>query len=212
MARASSRSPSADRLVVLVHQHDRLLSGALVQDQFPETVRRLDGSRFEAGAPLRRRQLPFHGYPNPVRDYEIAPAEADPHEGAPTSPACRARRGPGTTPRFPAPAACPPAGSCRTGADATGNNTDHPRRGGAHSPSCRRSSSPAPGFSRGRSSRSEASVPSEGRPPCPSRRASGARQFLCIDAREGLRFLHVRAVSTSQDLKPFCGRRLRRLS
>ncbi len=37
--------------------------------------------------------------------------------------------------------------------------------------------------------------------PKPSRRASGARQFLCIDAREGLRFLHVRAVSTSQDLE-----------
>ena len=44
------------------------------------------------------------------------------------------------------------------------------RRGGAHGPSCRRSSSPAPGFSGGMSSRSEASVSSEGRPQCPSRK------------------------------------------
>ncbi len=44
-------------------------------DQFPETG--LDG--FEAGVSLRRRQLPFHGYP--VRDDEIAPAEAEPASG-----------------------------------------------------------------------------------------------------------------------------------
>ncbi len=71
-----------DRLVVLVHQNDHLPPGALVQglDQFPETVRGLGGPRFEARAPLRRRQLSFHGYPNPVRDDEIAPAEAEPHD------------------------------------------------------------------------------------------------------------------------------------
>ena len=37
--------------------------------------------------------------------------------------------------------------------------------------------------------------------PEPLRRASGARQFLCVDAREGLRILHVRAASTSQNLE-----------
>ena len=82
MARASSRSPSADRLVVFVHQNDRPLPGALVQglDQLLETGRRIDRPRFEAGAPLRRRQLPFHGRPDAVRDDEIAPAEAEPHD------------------------------------------------------------------------------------------------------------------------------------
>ena len=82
LASASSRSPSADRLVVFVHQNDRPLPGALVQglDQLLETVRRLDRARFEAGAPLRRRQLPFHGCPDAVRNDEIAPAEAEPHD------------------------------------------------------------------------------------------------------------------------------------
>ncbi len=171
LARASSRSPSADRLVVLVHQHDRPLPGALVQRQAPETDRRPGGARFEAGLHLRLFQLRFHGFPNAVRDDEIAPAEAEPHDGAPTSPTCRARRGPGTTPRFPrtASAACPPTGSCRTGADATGNSNRPLRRGGANGPSCRRSSSPSSGFSRGRSCRPEACVSSESRPPRPSR-------------------------------------------
>ena len=82
MARASSRSPSADRLVVFVHQNDRPPPGALVQRpyQATETDRRLDGTRFEAGQPLRLLQLVFHVSPNEVRRVEIAPAEADPHD------------------------------------------------------------------------------------------------------------------------------------
>ncbi len=82
MASASSRSPSADRLVVFVHQNDRPLPCALVQRpyQAPETDRRPGGARFEAGQPLRFLQLVFHVFPNVVRGVEIAPAEADPHD------------------------------------------------------------------------------------------------------------------------------------
>ncbi len=68
---------------MFVHQNDRLLPGALVQglDQFVETDRRPGGARFEAGAPLRRRQLPFHGSPDTVRAVETAhAAEIQPHD------------------------------------------------------------------------------------------------------------------------------------
>ena len=50
-------------------------------DQLVETDRRPGRARFEAGAPLRRRQLPFHGSPNPVRSFEMAhAAEIQPHD------------------------------------------------------------------------------------------------------------------------------------
>ncbi len=83
MARASSRSPSASRIGLFVHQNDRPLPGALVQRpyQVPETDRRPGGARFEAGQPFRLLQLVFHVSPNEVRRVEIAPAEADPHDG-----------------------------------------------------------------------------------------------------------------------------------
>ena len=92
-ASASSRSPSADRLVVFVHQNDCPLPGAVVQglDQLVETDRRPGRARFEAGAPLRRRQLPFHGSPNPVRGFEMAhAAEIQPHDRAARRPVPRA--------------------------------------------------------------------------------------------------------------------------
>ena len=89
---AGGRRPGArvqNRLVVFVHQHRDALAGALVQrlEQVREAPRERGGLRGrQPGPALGRGELPHDTRLELARALEVAPREAQPHDGAAARP------------------------------------------------------------------------------------------------------------------------------
>ena len=139
-----------DRLVVLVHQHHDPPPGSQVQclqqileSQGRDVVAGRDPGVLAGGVELRQ-----HGLRQMFRVAEVARrrSRAAPRDGAPSSPSGRGWRVPRTAAGSPrtAPSACRPAGSCRSGEDATESNACLRQQAAPASRSCPRSNSRPP--------------------------------------------------------------------